>query len=179
MRFIKVLIIILFVFVGLMILIQNNEVLSTTMSLRFDVYVLDAWKSIPLPFYFLLLVSFLIGALFTLSYFLVEKIRMSAELRSCRSRLGRLEKELNSLRNLPLEGAGLESAAKDKGKAKKDKSKKAVEPAPAPVPAEPVAEAAPAAAAEDKPEPSPFSADFLTSGPGSFGGSDPDDQDKS
>ena len=176
MKFIKVLIVILLFFVGLMFFIQNYEVLDKSMALRFNVFI-ASWKTIELPFYFLLLVFFLIGALFTLSYFLFEKIRIGSELRKCRSRAGRLEKELNSLRNLPLE-TGVEpeaKAKKDKSKGKdKDKGKKDKAPEVPPAPVKDTAFAAPAGAPMDEPaadERPSFSADFLT---GSGSGEEPD-----
>ena len=153
MRFIKVLIIILLFFFAMMFFVQNYEVLSQTMPLKLNVYLRD-WKSIPLPFYLLILVSFLLGALFTLFYFVLERLRLASELRSCRSRLGRLEKELTSLRNLPLEKGDL---SKDLAPSREETpprnakpEKRAAEPAPAPAPA---------------PEAS-FNADFLNVSPG-------------
>ncbi|MBG0776540.1 MAG: LapA family protein [Desulfovibrionaceae bacterium] len=101
MRFFKVFLIVLVFFLSMIFFVQNNQVLSQTMSLELNLFV-KTWRSIPLPFYFLVLASFVAGAIFCLAYFLIEKMRLTRELKQCRSRLASLEQEVNSLRNLPL-----------------------------------------------------------------------------
>ena len=113
MRYLKVLFLVLIVFVFMMFFIQNYEVVSTSMPLRLDLYF-KAWVSIPMPVYFLLLVAFLVGALFTIGFFLQEKITLSARLKRARSQIGKLEKELNSLRNMGVEGKMLPEATPEK-----------------------------------------------------------------
>jgi uncharacterized membrane protein YciS (DUF1049 family) len=103
MRFIKVLVIILLFFVALLFFAQNTEQLSQTVVLKFNLY-LATWKTLPLPFYFLILLGFLVGAVVCLIYFLVDKVRMTKDLKHWKGKAQRLEQEVNSLRNLPLEG---------------------------------------------------------------------------
>ncbi|MFV0421580.1 LapA family protein [Oleidesulfovibrio sp.] len=110
MRFIKVLGLVLLFFVSMLFFVQNTQVLSQPITLRFDLFM-GAWQTIPLPFYFLLLMGFLVGALATLVYFIAERIRLGAALRRARKQIGRLEKEVNSLRTLPLEEANQLPAA--------------------------------------------------------------------
>lgn len=190
MRFIKVLIFLLIMVLAMLFFVQNNVALSKTMQLQFDLFF-SKWTSIELPFYFILLVTFFLGGLFVLMYFFIEKIRLASELRTQRNKCRKLEQELRSLRNMPLEREELAASApapvpETKAKRAKDKKekkeKRIVEPTPAPEPvaeskgtepaveAEPVMEDKPLAEPEpEKPEtPGPsFNAGFLSSSLGS------------
>ena len=110
MRFLKVLILVLLFFFSMMFFVQNTEVLSQTMALRFNLFV-RSWETMPLPFYFLLLLGVLGGGLFTLTYFFAEKMRLTKQLREYKEKSARLEQEVNSLRNLPLEEQSYPSAS--------------------------------------------------------------------
>jgi uncharacterized integral membrane protein len=102
MRFAKVIGLVLLFVISMLFFVQNTPVLSETMQLRLDLFF-QSWKSIPLPFYFLLLLGVLAGALFCTLYFIGEKRRQGKALRQCRAKLASLQQEVNSLRNLPLE----------------------------------------------------------------------------
>jgi len=56
----------------------------------------------PLPVYLLVLMGFLVGALFTLGFLLVERIRLGLELKGLRRQCAALEDEALALRTLPL-----------------------------------------------------------------------------
>lgn len=111
MRYLNIGIIIIFFFISMLFLFQNYESLSTSMNLKFDLILGPKYESSPLPFYALVLASFAIGALITLLYFSLEKVRLSAKLKSCSKKLAKLEEELNSLRNMPLNDAPSVSSA--------------------------------------------------------------------
>ncbi|GAB6057953.1 LapA family protein [Desulfonatronum parangueonense] len=102
MRYLKVLLLILFFFVSMLFFIQNNEVLSEELVLQLELF---DWHvaSRPLPFYLVVLLSFVVGSVFSLAYFIGEKIRMSRELKAANNKRAALEQEVTSLRNLPLE----------------------------------------------------------------------------
>lgn len=102
MRFIKVLFLLfLFVF-SILFFSQNNEVLLQELTLKLDVPYVTTLHSIPLPFGFLILTSFVAGCLLTMVYFGIDKVRAGAKLKECRTRMASLEQELNSLRNMPI-----------------------------------------------------------------------------
>lgn len=113
MRYIKVLLLTLFFFVSMIFFIQNNEALSTLLVMRLDLFGLEL-VSRELPFYLIVLISFVIGSIFSLSYFLCEKIRMTKELKAARVKLQALEQEVNSLRNLPLESETYPAVSREK-----------------------------------------------------------------
>lgn len=105
MRYIKVLLFVLIFFITMMFFVQNNEVLQQTVTLKLDFFLNPAWSSIPLPFYFMILAAFLLGALCTLFVLVYDRLRLANNLRKANRRIRTLEKEVNSLRTLPLKEA--------------------------------------------------------------------------
>jgi uncharacterized integral membrane protein len=105
MRYIKVLVSVLIFFITMMFFVQNNEVLQQTVTLKLDFFLNPAWSSIPLPFYFMILAAFLLGALCTLFVLVYDRLRLANNLRKANKRVRTLEKEVNSLRTLPLKEA--------------------------------------------------------------------------
>jgi uncharacterized integral membrane protein len=81
--------------------VQNNQPLSTSVVLEFNIVAAHLY-SLPLPLYILVLGGFLLGALFTLAFLLVDRIRLGLELKSLRARYDALEDEALSLRTIPL-----------------------------------------------------------------------------
>lgn len=110
MRYLKVLLLTLFFFVSMVFFIQNNEMLSNELVLKLELFDLS-FVSRELPFYLIVLLSFVVGSVFSMSYFLAEKLRLSHELKSCKAKLTALEQEVTSLRNLPLEEEAYPSSA--------------------------------------------------------------------
>jgi putative membrane protein len=102
MRYIKVLLLTLFFFVSMVFFIQNNQVIASLMVLRIDILGLEL-VSREMPFYLIVLASFVVGSIFSMMYFLFEKIRLSRELKAAKAKLAILEQEVTSLRNLPLQ----------------------------------------------------------------------------
>ena len=102
MRFFKVLfLLVLFVF-SILFFSQNNDVLLQELTLKLDIPYAVTLHSIPLPFGFLILTAFVAGALLTMFYFAVDKVRAGSKLKECKTRMASLEQELNSLRNMPI-----------------------------------------------------------------------------
>lgn len=113
MRFIKVIfLLVLFVF-SILFFSQNNDVLLQALTLKLDIPYAVTLHSIPLPFGFLILAAFVAGALLTMFYFAVDKIRSGATLKECKTRMASLEQELNSLRNMPISEEQPYSATED------------------------------------------------------------------
>ncbi|GAB7022831.1 LapA family protein [Salidesulfovibrio brasiliensis] len=102
MRYLKVLALIILFVVSILFFSQNNQILAQSLVLKLDVPYIAELRSVPLPFYFLVLGGFVIGAILTMLYFLCEKLKSAKQLRDCRTRMNSLEQELNSLRNMPL-----------------------------------------------------------------------------
>jgi len=114
MRFLKVLFLLaLFVF-SILFFSQNNDVLLQTLQLKLDIPYAMTLHSIPLPFGFLVLASFVAGCLMTMVYFAVDKVRAGSRLKECKTRMASLEQELNSLRNMPISEDQPYAATEDK-----------------------------------------------------------------
>jgi hypothetical protein len=87
---------------------QNNEVLGQKLALKFNFYYFDyIWSNTAVPFYFVVLVGFFAGALVTLGYLIMDRIRTRMELSRCRRVILKQEKELKKLRAIPLEATPL------------------------------------------------------------------------
>ena len=93
MRIVKVLLLIVFFFFCMIFFVQNTAILSTPLLLKMDVFSLS-YASPEVPFYVVLLLSFVVGGLFSLAYFVLEKVRMAAEIKAQAGRIAALEKEL-------------------------------------------------------------------------------------
>ncbi|OIO04710.1 MAG: hypothetical protein AUJ49_02355 [Desulfovibrionaceae bacterium CG1_02_65_16] len=101
MRYLKSLALILIFVVSMLFFVQNNQPLSTSVVLELNVVAAHLY-SLPLPLYILVLGSFLLGAVLTLAFLLVDRIRLGLELKTLRTRYAALEDEALSLRTLPL-----------------------------------------------------------------------------
>jgi putative membrane protein len=102
MRYVKVLAVVIIFFLCMIFFVQNTGVLSTELKLSFKLFGAN-WMSSPIPVYLYILLAFVIGVLVSMAYFLLEKLRQGRELRKKQQQINNLEKELSTLRNLPLE----------------------------------------------------------------------------
>lgn len=98
MRYIKVLLLVLVFFLSMVFFFQNQEALSKEMVLKLNLFFIDPKASIPLPFYFLVLASFLLGALVSFIVLVWDKMHLSARHMKATWRVRSLEKEVNDLK---------------------------------------------------------------------------------
>ena len=104
MRFFKALWLTVFFFFTLLFFVQNNAALSQELSLQFDTYYFDyVWKNTKVPFFFIVLVSFVAGVLVSIGYLFMDWMRLKGDVRKCRRIIRKQEKELKKLRSIPLE----------------------------------------------------------------------------
>ena len=80
MRYVKVLALVLFFFLGMVFFVQNTEILTKSISLRFSVFSLDL-HSAPIPIYMYILVAFVLGAVISLLYFAWDKLKTRKEIK--------------------------------------------------------------------------------------------------
>jgi putative membrane protein len=100
-RYLKFFTLLLVFVVSMLFFVQNNQPLSTTVVLEFNVVAAHLY-SLPLPLYLLVLGGFFLGAVFCLAFLLVDRIRLGLELKTLRTRYAGLEDEVLSLRTIPL-----------------------------------------------------------------------------
>ena len=92
--------IILIVFV-LTIIIQNHMAMSTSMVFRLNL-LFKEFTSTPLSLYVVVPLTFFFGVLITWFYGMIEHYRLRRDIKGLEKRLREKDKELSSLRNLPI-----------------------------------------------------------------------------
>ena len=112
MRYLKVFVLIIIFFISMVFFVQNTPELSREVILSLELMQFKLMSQ-PLPYYFLILTAFVLGACLCTIYFLADKIRLSRQLNSCRSKISNLEQEVNSLRNLPLDEKSYPAASEN------------------------------------------------------------------
>lgn len=93
MRVIKVLFLLVFFFVCMLFFVQNTAILETPLLLKLGAFGYMA-QSPAVPFYVVLLISFVAGGLFCTLYFLAEKVRLATSVRSLQNKVNAMEKQL-------------------------------------------------------------------------------------
>ncbi len=93
MRVIKVLFLLVFFFVCMLFFVQNTAMLETPLVLKLGAFGLYA-ETPSVPFYVVLLLAFVAGGLFCTLYFLAEKVRQAANVRSLQNKVNAMEKQL-------------------------------------------------------------------------------------
>ena len=94
MRYLKVLLAIIFFYFVMLFFVQNQESLSQTLPLKLDLMFIPPVESMPLSFYTLALISFLLGGVVVLTMLIWDRLSHSAQLSSSKRRVRSLEKEL-------------------------------------------------------------------------------------
>ena len=104
MRFLKALWLTAFFFLSILFFIQNKEVLGQVLTLKFDTYYFNhIWTNTAVPFYFVVLTGFLAGVIVTIGYFFMDALRTRSELSRCRKVIRKQDKEIKTLRAIPLQ----------------------------------------------------------------------------
>ena len=97
MRYLKALVLVLIFFVAMIFLFQNQISLSQTLSFKLDLLFMPAMTSIELPFYFVLLAAFLLGALMCLVLLHWDRMRLSAQIMRANFRVQAMQNEEKKL----------------------------------------------------------------------------------
>jgi uncharacterized integral membrane protein len=87
----------------IIVVVQNSAAFSETVDFRINLLFFE-WKSPAISVYLVAIVTFLVGVLSMGVYGMVERFRLKGELRKMKAALNEKDRELNSLRNLPLTG---------------------------------------------------------------------------
>jgi putative membrane protein len=102
MRYLKVLGLVALFFFSMLFMVQNNATLIQELALELKLF---GWhyQTESVPFYLLILMSFVVGALLCTLYFFLERIRLSKQYKHCKKEVEALERELATLRPKPVE----------------------------------------------------------------------------
>jgi uncharacterized membrane protein len=96
---------IILVLVGLVIvvaIVQNNQAMSTTLTFRFNPLVLAEWKSSGVSVYQVTFIAFFLGVVIVGFFGLLERFRLKKRIKVLSKELESKDRELNSLRILPI-----------------------------------------------------------------------------
>ncbi|MFP5222172.1 MAG: lipopolysaccharide assembly protein LapA domain-containing protein [Acidobacteriota bacterium] len=97
MRFIKFILLVLFFLVFMIFFVQNQAQLSSALELKFNLFTLN-WQAQPLPFYLVVLIFFVLGALFSTIFFVIDRIRVGSICREAQSKAQSLQSEVDALK---------------------------------------------------------------------------------
>lgn len=140
MRYVKVLLLVLLIFFSLVFFFQNQAPLSTAMTLKLNLFFIPEMTSIPLPFYFIVIVAFFVGALLAVALLVWDKMHLTARYMKAKWRVSALEREVAKLKK-SLDG---ETARGDFLRKVSQEKAQAIEAAPAKAEAKPEEVTAPA-----------------------------------
>ncbi|MDE5878864.1 MAG: lipopolysaccharide assembly protein LapA domain-containing protein [Desulfovibrio sp.] len=107
MRYIKALVLAILIFLALVFFFQNQTALSQQLELTLNLFFIPPMTSIPLPFYFLVIAAFLVGALLSLALLFLDRCNTSAKLVKSRWHISSLEKELAKVKKEITGGDGV------------------------------------------------------------------------
>lgn len=104
MRYLKVLGLVALFFFSMLFFVQNHEILIQELAMELRLF---GWhyQSESVPFYLLILMSFVLGSLLCTFYFFLEKMRLSKQCKQLRKEVEAQERELASLRPKAMEDA--------------------------------------------------------------------------
>jgi ATP adenylyltransferase len=106
MRYIKVLLLIVLIFLTLVFFSQNHSALSQNIVLTLNLLFIPPVSSSPLPFYYIVAAAFFLGALFALAILIWDKLNLSAKLMKNKWRISNLEREVEKLKKSCKESPG-------------------------------------------------------------------------
>jgi len=96
---------IVFILIGLAVIVlvvQNNAALSTTVKFRLNPYFFQEKTTSEITLYEVVIVTYLVGVLSIGLYGIAERFRLKKKIKVLTRTLEEREKEVNTLRNLPI-----------------------------------------------------------------------------
>ncbi|GHU92478.1 hypothetical protein AGMMS49974_02200 [Deltaproteobacteria bacterium] len=97
MRYLRMLLLVVLVFLALIFFFQNQNTLSQDLVLSLNLFFIPAMTSLPLPFYFIVIAAFFLGAILSFAVLVWDKVHLSARLMKNKWRIASLEREVGKL----------------------------------------------------------------------------------
>jgi len=101
MKHLKFILAIVLLLIVLIIIVQNDPALSKSVVFRLDLLSIH-WQSPNVSLYYIVTIAFLFGVIVTGVYGMIERFRLKKQIRLLRTASEAKDRELNSLRNLPI-----------------------------------------------------------------------------
>lgn len=101
MKHIKFLFLIVILLAVIILTVQNHNAFSETVRFRVNL-LYEQYQTAETSIYLISLIAFMLGVLITWVYGLMERFQMKRRIASLSNEIDEKDKELNSLRNLPI-----------------------------------------------------------------------------
>ncbi len=101
MRHLKFILAIIIMLIVVILVVENHEAFSTKILFKIDFFTIH-YRSNEISLYYVVTIAFLFGVLITGLYGIVERFRLKRQIKDIKYASKEQEKELNSLRNLPI-----------------------------------------------------------------------------
>lgn len=101
MKSIKYLFLVFVILLVFILLVQNDAAFSTKVVLRANLYF-SHYETPEINIYLISIISFILGVLVIWVYELIERHQLKKQIKRLKNELKEKDKELNSLRNLPI-----------------------------------------------------------------------------
>ncbi len=101
MKHIKFLIYVLIIFVVVMLLVQNHEAFNTSVVFHVNLWF-GKYESAGITIYLISAIAFTLGLIISWLYNLLDRFQLKRTITRLRNEIKNKDKELNSLRNLPI-----------------------------------------------------------------------------
>jgi uncharacterized integral membrane protein len=101
MNHIRMIGVILFVLLVVVVAVQNYQAFSTSVKFRVDLLFFE-YESSEMSLYLVAVITFLVGVVAAGAYGIMERFQLKRQIRYLAKESGEKDKELNSLRNLPV-----------------------------------------------------------------------------
>ena len=102
MKHVKAILVIVMALIVVILAVQNNEAMTKTVQFRVNPVFFEPVQSPPVSLYQVVIITFLVGVLTTGLYGMFERFRLRRQIKAVTRQLEDKDKELNSLRNLPI-----------------------------------------------------------------------------
>jgi hypothetical protein len=102
MRHVKIILLILLGVAVIVVIVQNHEAMSTTVKFRLNTMFFGEKATSDVSIYEVVLLSFLLGVFVTGVSTIAERFHLKRRMRTLTKELEVKDRELNSLRNLPI-----------------------------------------------------------------------------
>ena len=112
MKQLKYILAIIIMLIVVILVVQNHEAMSTSVSFKVD-FIAFHLKSPSLSLYHIVTIAFLFGVVIAGVYGIIEGFRLKRELRTLKNASQDKDRELNSLRNLPITAEDVSSSQTD------------------------------------------------------------------
>ena len=101
MKHVRAVFMIVFMLIVIIVAVQNYKPMSTAVQFRVD-FLFFQYQSVDMSLFLVVIIAFLLGVLLSALYGITERFRLKKQVRKLMKEGREKDKELNSLRNLPV-----------------------------------------------------------------------------